>query len=200
MHITKRLNLRASEHVEAVLRRSVFVPIPSILLGAVVLVLAFLLIVPLFRFGLLGLLGFGVLVVLGAASIVRSLWLWYRTAFVVTNHRIFDIDQVSVLHRSVTEARFARIEDIVLEVRGVLASVLRCGTLRIQTERSDVEIEMTFVPHVEEAHELLNRLWRAYDRLGRGDEQLRMHELDDVALIRMRGRIDAEMARRGIDH
>lgn len=158
MHLTKRFNLRPDERVVAVIRRSILAYAGPVVLALFSLFLAFFLIVPLFARGRFGTALFVLLIILGVYLVFRTLWFWYWTAFIVTNSRIIDTDQRGVFHRRISEARFEKVEDIAIEIRGIVATIFHLGTVRIQTTGGHATIELRTVPRPELVHELLSRL------------------------------------------
>lgn len=65
---------------------------------------------------------------------------YYLDLFIVTNKRIIDVEQLGLFARDVAIAPLENIEDIKIEVVGVLATLLRYGTLYVQTAATNREI------------------------------------------------------------
>ncbi|MSR73005.1 PH domain-containing protein [Candidatus Parcubacteria bacterium] len=57
---------------------------------------------------------------------------WY-----VTQKRIIDVDQKAIFRREVSNLRFDKIQDISIEVSGVIATMLNFGDIRVQTAAED---------------------------------------------------------------
>jgi uncharacterized membrane protein YdbT with pleckstrin-like domain len=87
-----------------------------------------------------------------AGSIITAVWLiyfifilyWWMTMFylitmylldiwVVTDHRIIDSQQHGFFSRTVSEASLARIEDVSVEIRGLIPTFLNYGDVEVQT-------------------------------------------------------------------
>lgn len=72
-------------------------------------------------------------------------WVWffvrwtnyYLDVWYVTEKRIIDVEQKSLFHREVSNLRFDKIQDISIEVRGVIATFLNFGDIRVQTAAED---------------------------------------------------------------
>lgn len=158
MRLTKRLTFHEGEEVVAVVRRSLLVFAARLFFGAALVVLAFFLIVPLFSSGIIGSIGFAVLLAVGLVIFSRALSHWYGTAFVVTNLRVVDLDQSRLFHRTIAEARFDRIEDISVRVHGLASTILRLGNVRIQASSGSTLLELRHVHAPERVHELLSTL------------------------------------------
>lgn len=58
---------------------------------------------------------------------------YYLDVWYITNKRIIDVEQKSFFHREVSSLRFDKIQDITVEVRGLLATFLNFGNVRVQT-------------------------------------------------------------------
>jgi len=75
---------------------------------------------------------------------------YYLDVWVVTNKRLFDIDQNGMFSRSTSVLRLERIEDVTVDVRGILPTLLKYGNIHVHTagshdtgsgKRSDITIE-----------------------------------------------------------
>ena len=62
---------------------------------------------------------------------------YYLDVWYVTEKRIIDVDQKGLFHREVANLRFDKIQDITVEVRGVIQTFLNFGDLRVQTAAED---------------------------------------------------------------
>ncbi|MBI4449896.1 PH domain-containing protein [Candidatus Uhrbacteria bacterium] len=199
MNFIKRFKLREGEQVVAVVRRSVLAYAAPAALALLCAFLAFFLIVPLIARGKFGVGIFVLLLALAIVMAFRVLWFWYWTAFVVTDARIIDSDQRGIFHRRISEARFNAIEDIAIEIRGILATVFHLGSIRIQTAGAQATIELRTVPRPELVHELLGRLQS--EARGRGPVSaptpaLQLSKLSPPELTQLREQIDVELKRR----
>ena len=70
-----------------------------------------------------------VVLMIGAAMFTN----YYLDILIVTNQRIIDVEQLGLFARDVTSAPLQNIEDIKVEVIGILPSLLDFGNLHIQT-------------------------------------------------------------------
>ncbi len=62
---------------------------------------------------------------------------YYLDVWYVTEKRIIDVDQKGMFHREVANLRFDKIQDISVEVRGIIPTFLNFGDLRVQTAAED---------------------------------------------------------------
>ena len=114
------------------------------------LFLVFLACAPLFIGGIINsLLPFSIVTPVSTPALetfLYSLWLlgiwvsffvywtnYYLDVWFITEKRIIDVEQVGVFHRRVSNLRFDKIQDISIEIRGVVQTWLGFGDIRVQT-------------------------------------------------------------------
>src|SRR3989344_1347222 len=62
------------------------------------------------------------------------LWvIYYLNVQIVTNERVVDIDQHSLLHHKISEVYLSRMQDVTAEVNGLLPTFFNYGNVYIQT-------------------------------------------------------------------
>ena len=76
-------------------------------------------------------------------------------AWVITNRRIIDIEQIGFFRRQVSSFPIDRIQDVTYDVAGVLAMWLHFGNIRIQTASISEDLVMKQVPFPEDVKEHL---------------------------------------------
>lgn len=74
---------------------------------------------------------------------------YYLDMWIVTNERIIDVEQHGFFSRRISEIPLARVQDVTLEVHGVLHTLFNYGTIRIQTA-GETSFDMKDVPHLAE--------------------------------------------------
>ena len=62
---------------------------------------------------------------------------YYLDVWYVTEKRIVDIDQKQLFHREVSNLRFDKIQDVTIDVQGLIATFLDFGNVRVQTAAED---------------------------------------------------------------
>jgi uncharacterized membrane protein YdbT with pleckstrin-like domain len=62
---------------------------------------------------------------------------YYLDVWYVTEKRIIDVEQKGLFHRQVSSLRFDKIQDISIEVRGILAHLFNFGDIHVQTAGQD---------------------------------------------------------------
>jgi uncharacterized membrane protein YdbT with pleckstrin-like domain len=96
------------------------------------------------------------------------IWLQFMTAFtdyfldiwVVTDKRIIDIEQKGLFNREFSEFRLERIQDVTVEVRGILPTLLHYGDVHVQTAGEAREFIFLQVPY---PHKIKNRILKAFE-------------------------------------
>jgi len=71
---------------------------------------------------------------------------YYLDVLLVTDKRIIDVEQRGFFSREISTVRLENIEDITINVSGVLATFLNYGTLKIQTAAEAREFIIHDVP------------------------------------------------------
>jgi len=74
------------------------------------------------------------------------LWLWalwiaffiqwtnyYLDVWYITGKRIIDVEQKRIFHREISSIRFDKIQDVTVEVKGLIATFLNYGDVKVQT-------------------------------------------------------------------
>ncbi len=72
---------------------------------------------------------------------------YYLDVLIVTDKRIIDIEQRGFFKREVSTVRLESIEDITINVSGVVATFLDYGTLKLQTAAENREFIINDIPH-----------------------------------------------------
>lgn len=58
---------------------------------------------------------------------------YYLDMWIITSSRIIDIEQTGLFNRQVSEIALDRIQDVTVEIRGIIKTLLGFGTIHIQT-------------------------------------------------------------------
>ncbi|TAK05609.1 PH domain-containing protein [Patescibacteria group bacterium] len=143
----ERFTLRPNEKVlQHARRHAVMVVVPLGFLFGLLLLDAFFM-SQLFRLGVFG----GIIFVLVAGfcliAALRAWLLWVSNVFLVTTHRVIDVDRHGFFEWTVSEADLDRIQDISVHKHGLLDYAFRTGAIEIQTAGSSAILEIGHVPH-----------------------------------------------------
>ena len=82
---------------------------------------------------------------------------YYLDTLLVTNKRVIDIDQIGLFARDVAEVRIAKIEDIRVEVLGIIPSFFHYGNLHIQTAGESREFIIHNIPRPQKIADAISR-------------------------------------------
>lgn len=82
---------------------------------------------------------------------------YYLDVWIVTNKRIIDVEQHSLFSRDVSEFRLDRVQDITIEIKGVLATLLHFGDIHVQTAGESREFTIKRVPKPYKVKDMLVR-------------------------------------------
>lgn len=72
---------------------------------------------------------------------------WYLDIWVVTNERIVDVNQNGVFGRAIAELQLAKVQDVSVEQRGVIATMFGYGTIRVQSAGEKALFEFDGISH-----------------------------------------------------
>lgn len=81
---------------------------------------------------------------------------YYLDVWYVTEKRIIIVDQRKLFDRQMSNIRFDRMQDVSLNVQGVIATFLDFGNIKVQTASEDnTEFIMNTVRHPEEVRRII---------------------------------------------
>ncbi len=88
---------------------------------------------------------------------LASIWTnYYLDIWCITNRRIIKIDQIALFRRKTGSFRLEKLQDVTVEIDGILATFLDYGTLRAQTASEEIdEFRETFLPKPQEIKALI---------------------------------------------
>lgn len=72
---------------------------------------------------------------------------YYLDMWIVTEKRIIDVDQRGLFSRKVSEIPMASVQDVTVDVHGIIQTILKFGTIRIQTA-GEREFTIDEIPHL----------------------------------------------------
>jgi len=82
---------------------------------------------------------------------------YYLDVWVVTNKRIVDIEQHSLFSRDLSEFRLDRIQDVTIEVKGLLPTLLHFGDIHVQTAGETREFIIRGIPNPYKVRDILTK-------------------------------------------
>jgi hypothetical protein len=83
---------------------------------------------------------------------------WYFDVYIITNHRVIDIDFYNLLTKKFSEADLSKIQDVTSQVSGVSQTIFNYGNVLIQTAAEINEIHFEKVPHPDRVVKIIQDL------------------------------------------
>jgi hypothetical protein len=83
---------------------------------------------------------------------------YYLDVWLITSKRVIDIEQKGFFHREVSTFRIERIQDITVEVKGIIATLFNFGNIHVQTAGESQEFIIKGIPRPKEVKEVILKL------------------------------------------
>lgn len=83
---------------------------------------------------------------------------WFFNVNIITDERIFDVDFANLIYREITDANIDQIQDVTVQVGGVIGTFFNYGNVVIQTAAEIPQIEFTKVPQPDRVAKILREL------------------------------------------
>lgn len=87
-----------------------------------------------------------------------SLTMYTLNIWIVTDRRIIDSTQQGFFSRTVSELHMTRIQDISVETKGVIQTLLKFGDLQVQTAGKEDRFRFSQIPHPERVKDEIMKL------------------------------------------
>lgn len=101
--------------------------------------------------------------IMGLLTFALIKWLiYYLDVWIITDHRIIDIEQRGLFNRAVSELTLDRVQDVTVEILGLIPTMLKFGTIRIQTASEIGEFVIDSVPRCDEAKDIILKSMSRY--------------------------------------
>lgn len=101
--------------------------------------------------------------VMGVLTFALIKWLvYYLDVWIITDRRIIDIEQRGLFNRAVSELTLDRVQDVTVEVLGIVPTMLKFGTIRIQSAGEVGEFTIDNVPHCDKAKDIILKSMSRY--------------------------------------
>lgn len=92
------------------------------------------------------------------AFVLENFLGWYFNVYIVTDERVIDIDFYNLIYKEISDAEIENIEDVTVQVGGVLQTVFNYGLVEIQTAAQFPKLEFEYVPQPSKVSEVLKQL------------------------------------------
>jgi len=128
--------------------------------SVIFLLLPFFIMIPLFNIGQFGLILFGLMLLIGLILTIRTITIAYFNCLIVTDRRVIDWDQRGLFEKVISEADYDKIQDISYRVKGIFGTMLRFGTIQIQTAGTAPVLELKHVHRPQKMQTLITDVKR----------------------------------------
>ena len=161
------INLAQGEFVIMKVRRHWFIWVRELIALFVLLVMPFILFaandfinaIPLPGDSLYLLAGLGSLWMLLVWILCFVFWTnYYLDLWIITNKHLMDLEQKSFFHREVSVVRLDRVQDVSIETKGLIRTLLKFGTIRVQSAGESTEFIMPDMSHPERLKQMITEL------------------------------------------
>ncbi len=88
---------------------------------------------------------------------------FYFDVWIVTTHRVVDIEQLGLFNRNVSELEHSKVQDVTTEIHGFLPTLLNFGYVYIQTAGKKGRFIFKNVPHPDKIRKLIVELQKRED-------------------------------------
>lgn len=110
-------------------------------------------------------------------ALFYNLTMYLLDTWVVSDHRVIDSRQHGFFKRNVSELNLAKIQDISVEIKGLIPTFLDYGDLKIQTAGAETKFMFEQIPHPTAVKDIIMREHNKYAEVHRGDVEV--HELSN---------------------
>ncbi|HQF57385.1 MAG TPA: hypothetical protein PK831_02690 [Candidatus Magasanikbacteria bacterium] len=140
MNLEKFITLKEGEKVIEIIKRAGITLFWDWFLVFILLVTPFFFMFWLFRHDWWGITLFILPIVLSLFLIVKIIFVWQRNIFIITTHRLVDINQKGFFHKEISKITYDQVEDIFGSIKGFWGTLFRYGKVIIQTGNGQIEI------------------------------------------------------------
>ena len=92
------------------------------------------------------------------AYVTEKFLSWFFNVNILTDERIFDVDFVNLIYREITDANSDQIQDVTVQVGGVIRTMFNYGDVIIQTAAEIPQIDFKAVPKPDVVAQILREL------------------------------------------
>ena len=87
---------------------------------------------------------------------------YYLDVWLITDRRIIDVEQYRLFSREISEFRLDRIQDITIEIRGLIPTFLHFGDIHVQTAGQSRLFILKNVPHPDKVKDVIFKQCRLF--------------------------------------
>ncbi|MFH1405076.1 MAG: PH domain-containing protein [Patescibacteria group bacterium] len=131
MSFPKQIQLKPDEEILEIIREEAVAYSLKIVLILLWFITPFFFLFPLFKEGVFGIAFFFTLVLSASIYAIKEFFKWHNTTLIITDKRIFDVEQRRVFDRVVSEISIVRIDDVTHRTKGFFPTVFGFGSIKI---------------------------------------------------------------------
>jgi hypothetical protein len=157
----------ADEKILYVVRETVWIVVPSLLVTVVLAIIPVILFP--YLYSLNTRLGLGIKpafiaslnifwYLLTFGYLFQAFISWYFNIFIITNKKIVDFDVEGLTYKNVSEASLRNVEDVTSRISGTLGTILNIGDVFVQTAAEEREFEFNLVDNPGEIRDVISDL------------------------------------------
>ena len=158
------IKLKEGEKIVTIVRRYGLTFFWHWLLIFLLFVVPFFFMFWLFNHGWWGQILFFVPVAFGIFTLIRLIFIWKKNIFIITTHRVVDIDQRGFFDQVVSDVPYNQIVDVSGRIKGFWGTIFRYGSLQIQTGNGKVQIIIERIKQPVYLQQEINELREQYLR------------------------------------
>lgn len=79
---------------------------------------------------------------------------YYLDVWIITTKRLIDIRQSSLFSRQISEFQIDRVQDVTIDIHGIIPTLLKFGNLRVETASAS-SFTIEDAPHLYEAKDFI---------------------------------------------
>lgn len=83
---------------------------------------------------------------------------YFLDVWIVTNEKILDVEQIGLFSREISMLHLERIQDVTVEVNGVVATLMKFGDLHVQTAGQQREFVIHNIPQPDQVAKKINNI------------------------------------------
>ena len=89
---------------------------------------------------------------------------YYLDVWIITDQKMIDVDQISLFAREISTLQLDKIQDVTVEVHGIIATFLRFGTLHVQTAGEKREFIINNIAKPQKVKDSISSAIEEYNR------------------------------------
>lgn len=108
-----------------------------------------------FSRGVLSIIVFWTVMVVGVAWLIAESYVWYSQLIIITKNKLIDIDQKNIFRREISTVSFSNIKEIQLVKKGLLRTFFKSADILITLKRSPVRFSFDYLPEPKKIYQSL---------------------------------------------